>query len=180
MSLNAHAIEAAAFSADFEASRGVMANLLSGNLKLLYVTPEKFSKSKYFLSQLQRLNASNKINRFIIDEAHCLSNWGHDFRPDYLELRQLKQLFPNVPIMALTATATLTVQDDVIKVLSLNSPVRFQQSFNRVNLRYELRKKNNNTLDDIVNIISNSFKNQCGIVYCQSRNVKNLYFYFKI
>ncbi len=110
-------------------------------LKLLYVTPEKLAKSPSFFKMLSTVAEKNLLRTFVIDEAHCVSQWGHDFRPDYLGLQELKRKFPNVPIMALTATATIPVQVNVIQVLHLNNCVTFRQSFNRTNLVYEVRKK---------------------------------------
>ncbi|KFM67225.1 Bloom syndrome protein-like protein, partial [Stegodyphus mimosarum] len=110
------------------------------------------------------------IQRFVIDEAHCVSQWGHDFRPDYKKLKMLREKFPNVPMMALTATATQRVRFDILHQLGMKSPKWFLQSFNRPNLKYEVRLKTKNVTSDIIDLIKTKFKNMCGIVYCLSRN----------
>jgi bloom syndrome protein len=147
-----------------------MSQLRGGHLRMLYITPEKFVHSPAMLSVLQDMYQSGRLARFVIDEAHCVSNWGHDFRRDYLRLCDLKRLFPKTPVLALTATATPPVQDDVIRVLQLQNCIRFQQSFNRQNLRYQVRKKGTRCVDEIAQLINSQFQEQCGIVYCNSRN----------
>mmetsp|Transcript_4567 Transcript_4567/g.11137 ORF Transcript_4567/g.11137 Transcript_4567/m.11137 type:complete len:463 (-) Transcript_4567:1479-2867(-) len=124
----------------------VMSDLRSMNpqTRLVYVTPEKVSRSPAFFSVLQRLYDNRKLARIAIDEAHCVSQWGHDFRPDYKELSIFRRRFPNTPVMALTATATPEVQNDVLLQLGLKpapSSIMFVQSFNRSNLIYEVRQK---------------------------------------
>jgi len=111
----------------------------SGNLDLLYVAPERLSASGFI--QFLRQAPASQPAFFAIDEAHCISEWGHDFRPDYLFLGQLKSLFPMVPVVAFTATATRQVSDDIEKRLSLRNPVRVRASFDRTNLFYEVRAK---------------------------------------
>ena len=91
--------------------------------KLLYVTPEKLSASEKLLTALRGLSNRQKLSRFVIDEAHCVSQWGHDFRPDYKKLSALKQKFPNVPMMALTATATPRVRKDIVTQLKMKNPM---------------------------------------------------------
>jgi superfamily II DNA helicase RecQ len=103
--------------------------------KLLYVTPEMMTKSTQFQSMLGRLYQSKQIARFVIDEAHCVSQWGHDFRPDYKELGGLRRAYPGIPFMALTATANGQVKMDVLQVLGMQSAMVLKQSFNRRNLR---------------------------------------------
>jgi len=110
-------------------------------IKMLYITPEKFSRSEQLIRLLCGLRDRRLLSRFVMDEAHCLSQWGHDFRPDYLNLKQLRIKFPEVPLMCLTATANKSVVDDVIKILSMRNPHIHTQSFNRNNLRYYIRKK---------------------------------------
>lgn len=92
------------------------------DLKLLYVTPEKISVSTKFCDSLLMLYRQGKLARFVIDEVHCVSQWGHDFRPDYKKLGMLKERFPGVPIIALTATATQRVRSDILHQLHLESP----------------------------------------------------------
>ena len=108
-----------------------------GGIKLLYVTPEKLRHSASVRSLLVGLDKASLLSRFVIDEAHCLSDWGHDFRPDYNVLGKLRQDHPNVPIMALTATANEKVVMDAIKVLGMKNPYLYRSSFNRPNLRYD-------------------------------------------
>ncbi len=120
---------------------------------------------------LHSLHENGHLNRFVIDEAHCVSGWGHDFRPDYIELKQLRRNFPGVPFMALTATATPRVRADIVKQLGMENTKWFLTSFNRNNLQYEVRgKKGKGTcLNDMVNLICKDFAKKCGIVYCFSR-----------
>ncbi|OTF74085.1 Bloom syndrome protein-like protein, partial [Euroglyphus maynei] len=121
----------------------IYADLRSKNakIKLLYVTPEKLSASDRLMSMLKNLYERNKLTRFVIDEAHCVSQWGHDFRPDYKRLSELRRPFPNVPFMALTATATQKVRLDIAQQLHLREAKWFMQSFNRGNLKFEVRAK---------------------------------------
>eukprot|EP00871_Galdieria_phlegrea_P003879 jgi/Galph1/4492/GphlegSOOS_G3176.1 len=138
-------------------------------LRLLYVTPERISKSQQFHKLLVQLFSRNLLARFVIDEAHCVSQWGHDFRPDYTELKLLKREFPSIPIMALTATATVEVREDIKVQLGISNCVTFQQSFNRTNLTYYVRKKSKDTIREIAEEIQRKRPNQCGIIYCLSQ-----------
>uniref|UniRef100_A0A672I364 RecQ-like DNA helicase BLM n=1 Tax=Salarias fasciatus TaxID=181472 RepID=A0A672I364_SALFA len=140
-------------------------------IKLLYVTPEKVSASNKLICALQNLYERSLLARFVIDEAHCVSQWGHDFRPDYKKLHELRQKFPNIPMMALTATATPRVQKDILNQLNMSRPQVFTMSFNRTNLKYSvLPKKPKKVDEDCVSWIKKHYPRDSGIVYCLSRN----------
>ncbi|EEC05653.1 ATP-dependent RNA helicase, putative, partial [Ixodes scapularis] len=140
-------------------------------LRLLYVTPEKVSASGRLLDALSRLHANGRLSRFVIDEAHCVSQWGHDFRPDYKKLSVLREKFSGVPMMALTATATPRVRTDILHQLGMRDPKWFLQSFNRPNLRYEIRLKSGKvgTAREVLEVVEGKFARQSGIIYCFSR-----------
>jgi bloom syndrome protein len=138
-------------------------------IQLLYVTPEMLSRSPAIINAFERLHSRGRLARIVIDEAHCVSQWGHDFRPDYKQLGEVRQRFPGVPVMALTATATENVKVDVIHNLGMKGCEEYKQSFNRVNLSYEVRPKKKGVLEDIAELIKTSYKGKCGIIYCLSR-----------
>ncbi|CAH9128050.1 unnamed protein product [Cuscuta epithymum] len=142
-------------------------------LKILYVTPEKISKSKRFMSKLEKCHHAGRLSLISIDEAHCCSQWGHDFRPDYKNLGILKTQFPNVPLIALTATATRKVQDDLMEMLHIPRCVKFVSTVNRPNLFYMVKEKSSVgkiVIDEIAQYIETSYpNNESGIVYCFSR-----------
>ncbi|GKV10548.1 hypothetical protein SLEP1_g21893 [Rubroshorea leprosula] len=144
-----------------------------GDLKILYVTPEKISKSKRFMSKLEKCHNSGRLSLISIDEAHCCSQWGHDFRPDYKNLGILKTQFPSVPLLALTATATQKVQNDLMDMLHIPKCVKFVSTVNRPNLFYMVREKSSVgkvVIDEIAEFIQESYpNNESGIVYCFSR-----------
>ncbi|CAF3624135.1 unnamed protein product [Adineta steineri] len=141
-------------------------------LKILYLTPEKLAKSKTIMSKLQKLYETKRFARLIVDEVHCVSQFGHDFRPDYKYLSIFKRQFPNVSILGLTATATLKVIDDIRQILKIPHCILFRAPFNRKNLFYEVLQKSDvgkNAFSDLVNCIQQRFDKQSGIVYCLSQ-----------
>ncbi|KAI6877613.1 ATP-dependent DNA helicase, partial [Hortaea werneckii] len=139
-------------------------------IQCLYVTPEMLSKNQSMVSLFERLYQRNQLARLVIDEAHCVSQWGHDFRPDYKQLGEIRRKFPGVPVMALTATATENVKVDVIHNLSMKNCEVFTRSFNRPNLFYEVRsKKGKQDVDEIAGLIKENHRGQTGIIYCLSR-----------
>ena len=141
----------------------VKTDILSGKTKLLYVAPESLTKEDNveFLKNV-------KISFYAIDEAHCISEWGHDFRPEYRRIRPIINMIGQAPIIALTATATQKVREDIKKILGMPDAKEFKSSFNRPNLYYEVRRKTNDIDKDIVKFIKvNSGKS--GIIYCLSR-----------
>lgn len=139
--------------------------------KLLYVTPEKINCNAGLINLFRDLHRRQLLARFVIDEAHCVSMWGSDFRPDYRKLGKLRDLFYDVPIMALTATAPPKVREDILVQLKMDQTngKTFIQSFNRPNLKFEVRVKSKGCVDDIAKFIGKQFKDQCGIIYCLSR-----------
>ncbi|QRN41241.1 MAG: RecQ family ATP-dependent DNA helicase [Neisseriaceae bacterium] len=139
-------------------------NLLSNQLSLLYISPERF-KSKEFLKILKQI----KIDRFVVDEAHCVSQWGHDFRKDYLNLTQLQHEFTDVPRIALTATADTQTRNDIINLLGLSSGKIFKDYSIRNNFQTFFIPKNN-AKKQLLNFLQQRPKNECGLVYCISRN----------
>ncbi|KAI5466052.1 hypothetical protein BGZ63DRAFT_121332 [Mariannaea sp. PMI_226] len=140
-------------------------------IELLYVTPEMVSKNNAFNNGLQTLYRKNKFARLVIDEAHCVSQWGHDFRPDYKTLGQVRARYPEVPVMALTATATQNVIVDIRHNLAMSNCQTFSQSFNRPNLYYEVINKgsNNAATESIASLIQAKYSGVSGIVYTISR-----------
>ena len=136
--------------------------LHNGQYQLLYVAPERLMLSG-FLSDLERW----KPNLIAVDEAHCISEWGHDFRPEYRQIAALRSRFPGVPLMALTATATERVREDIVTQLQLREPRAFVASFNRPNLTYRVLPKNK-AYDQALEFVR-SRPDDAGIIYCQSR-----------
>ncbi|KAI8908550.1 P-loop containing nucleoside triphosphate hydrolase protein, partial [Gorgonomyces haynaldii] len=153
-----------------EKRKGVFQELKRNSiLKLCYITPELIAKSQQFQSRLDQLYREQAIARFVVDEAHCLSQWGHDFRPDYKQLSTLRRNYPEIPIMALTATANLKVKNDITQLLGLRNIAFFQSSFNRPNLSYEVREKKGNMNDEIRTFIQTYFPTDSGIIYINSK-----------
>ncbi|XP_038070816.1 Bloom syndrome protein homolog isoform X2 [Patiria miniata] len=145
-------------------------SLRDPGVKLLYVTPEKISASTKLISAMEHLYHRKMLARFVIDEAHCVSQWGHDFRPDYKKLCKLRQKFPGVPVMALTATATPRVQKDILHQLAMPKPQIFTRSFDRSNLQFSVKKKEPRKLiQHITQLLQSTFRGQSGIIYCLSR-----------
>ncbi|KAG9092660.1 ATP-dependent DNA helicase sgs1 [Ceratobasidium sp. UAMH 11750] len=136
---------------------------------LAYVTPEKLERSGDMQKILDTLYQRGELARFVIDEAHCVSTWGRDFREAYQGLDILRKRFPGVPIMALTATANSKVRKDIINKLGIVGCEQLVSSFNRPNLHYEVRKKAKNVVVDIANYICAHHSKQAGIIYCLSR-----------
>ncbi|NWU96039.1 BLM protein, partial [Upupa epops] len=140
-------------------------------VKLLYVTPEKVCASGRLMSALENLYDRKLLARFVIDEAHCVSQWGHDFRQDYKRLSMLRSRFGSVPMMALTATANPRVQKDIQNQLEMLKPQVFTMSFNRHNLKYEvLPKKPKKVAMDCLEWIKKHHPHDSGIIYCLSRH----------
>lgn len=138
----------------------------------MYVTPEKISASGRLEEVFRSLYERNLLARFVIDEAHCVSQWGHDFRPDYTKLHVLRERYPRVRMMALTATATPVVRTDILKQLHIQQSKWFMCSFNRPNLKYEVRPKRGKTssAQDLIELLqSRPYRGESGIVYCFSR-----------
>ncbi len=140
----------------------VIEKVKNGSLKILYITPERLA-----LPQFEAVLKTLPVSLFAIDEAHCISEWGHDFRPDYRNLQSLRQKFPSIPIIALTATATEKVRADIVSQLALPSPRIFISSFNRQNLRYEVLPKND-SFSTILSLVS-LYTGESIIIYCFSR-----------
>lgn len=140
-------------------------------IQILYVTPEMVGKSSQLNDMLDDLHRRHQLARIVVDEAHCVSQWGHDFRPDYKALGGLRQRLPGVPVMALTATATENCKSDVIHNLGIQGCKIFTQSFNRPNLSYEVRAKPKKAelMENIAKIIKQDYKGQTGIIYALSR-----------
>ncbi|KAL9652273.1 hypothetical protein ABK040_011933 [Willaertia magna] len=152
---------------------GIQKDLESGQpkLKLLYVTPELIIGNEKFKGLMKLLASRDQLSLIAIDESHCISEWGHDFRPSFRKLHTLKKEFPQTPIIALTATATDKVRTDVIEQLDLKNPSLFISSFNRPNIFYEIRYKDliDDPLKDLINFLKTKEKD-CGIIYCRTRN----------
>jgi len=154
-------------SLDAETARAVSQSLLRGELKLLYVAPERLM-TEGFLNLLERLNRDKNIALFAIDEAHCVSQWGHDFRPEYRALTVLHERFPNVPRIALTATADAPTRAEIIERLQLEQAQQFVSSFDRPNIRYRVTLKDN-ARKQLQTFLETEHPDDAGIVYCLSR-----------
>lgn len=161
--LQANGIAAAYFNSSqpTEVQQEVVQHLKNGKLKLFYIAPESIGQ---FSAVFQEI----KISMFAVDEAHCISSWGHDFRPAYTQLGKLKASFPKLPIMALTATADKSTQDDILEQLSIASAERHLASFNRENLYLDVRP-GQNRMKQILDFLD-VHPDESGIIYCLSRN----------
>ncbi len=150
-----------------DTARTVQQQLLQGKLDLLYVAPERLLNEN-FLNLLERVQAEQGLALFAIDEAHCVSQWGHDFRPEYRELTILHQHFPDVPRIALTATADAPTRREIVERLGLEQARQFVSSFDRPNIRYRVALKNN-ARQQLQAFLESEHANDAGIVYCLSR-----------
>jgi ATP-dependent DNA helicase RecQ len=144
-----------------------VAAMLRGEIKLVYLAPERLLSSDFINTVLPALRSKVGVNAFVIDEAHCVSEWGHDFRPDYRQLSTLRRRFPDIPMLAFTATATPRVRTDIVQQLALRDPSLHVASFNRPNLHYEVRPKSKQTYGEL--LVRARAADHTGIVYCLSR-----------
>ncbi len=150
-----------------EEGYAVERDLLAGECDLVYVAPERLLTGR-FLNLLERLNSSVGVALFAIDEAHCVSQWGHDFRPEYMQLSMLHERFPGVPRIALTATADEITRAEIIERLNLTGSRLFVSSFDRPNIRYRIVEKGN-ARAQLLNFLQTEHAGDAGIVYCLSR-----------
>ena len=149
-------------------SSDTAAGLLRGDFKLLYLAPERLLMPDFLEGFLPRLREAQGLSGFTIDEAHCVSEWGHDFRPEYRQMHALRDHFPDVPVFAFTATATGRVRDDICHALGLRAPQRHVASFNRPNLHYAVRAKSGRSYAELLDR-ARQRPNDSGIIYCLSR-----------
>ena len=151
----------------FEQASAIERQLQSAELTLLYAAPERINTPR-MKDLLRGLNQRGKLSLFAIDEAHCVSQWGHDFRPEYRSLSLLHEMFPDVPRMALTATADALTRQDMVERLKLEDAAQFVSSFDRPNIRYTIVEKLDAT-KQLLRFIQSEHAGEAGIVYCQSR-----------
>ncbi|MDO9450192.1 MAG: RecQ family ATP-dependent DNA helicase, partial [Rugosibacter sp.] len=153
-------------SLDYATASATEQKVLNGELDLIYVAPERLLTDR-FLNLLDRLDKQGQIALFAIDEAHCVSQWGHDFRPEYIQLSALHERYPNIPRIALTATADVLTRQEIITRLGLDSARTFISSFDRPNIRYLVAERDN-PRQQLLEFLA-SHQNEAGIVYCLSR-----------
>ena len=154
-------------SQSFEEAAAIEARLLRGEITLLYAAPERVTSPR-FLMLMDTLYVRGNLSLFAIDEAHCVSQWGHDFRPEYQLLSVLHERYPSVPRMALTATADALTRADIVQGLQLENAAQFVSSFDRPNIHYKIVEKQE-AVSQLLRFISDLHEGECGIVYCQSR-----------
>ncbi|HEY9769673.1 MAG TPA: DNA helicase RecQ [Coleofasciculaceae cyanobacterium] len=152
---------------EYDERRSRQIAILKNQIKLLYVAPERLLNQRFALF-LERIQNDVGISAIAIDEAHCVSEWGHDFRPEYSKLKLIRQRYPQIPLQALTATATKRVRQDIIQQLDLRSPDVHVASFDRSNIHYEIQPKDRNIYRKMLRALRN--ESGAGIVYCLSRN----------
>lgn len=154
---------------NYQEKKQMMELLRLGELDLVYLSPEMINSSHQIQRIIKQLHDNRLLSKVIVDEAHCISSWGHDFRPDYKGMNFFRVNYPDIPIMALTATANEKVRLDIIHHLNMQQPVVLKQSFNRINLYYEVKMKTTNYLEELKQLLVSKYNDQTGIIYCHSK-----------